>query len=94
MVTLTVDLVGIVLFVLLGYLDDLILPRYYFYEDTIVCVYKQYQCPVYCGANHHHLVYYDREITGDIGMYIEKSKLGKKYTKKRHKKKLLGKNKR
>ena len=92
MVTLTVDLVGIVLFVLLGYLDDLILPRYYFYEDTIVGVYKQYQCPVYCGADHHHLVYYDKEITGDIGMCIDKSKLKEKYTKKRNKKK-LGKNK-
>ena len=91
MVTLTVDLVGIVLFVLLGYLDDLILPRYYFYEDTIVGVYKTYQCPTYCGADHHHLVYYDREITGDIGMYIEKSDLKEKYTKKRHKKKLLNK---
>ena len=65
MVTVTVDLVGIVLFVLLGYLDDLILPRYYFYEDTIVGVYKQYQCPIYCGADHPHLVYYDKEITGE-----------------------------
>ena len=91
MVTLTVDWVGILLFVLLGYLDDLILPRYYFYEDTIVGVYKQYQCPTYCGADHHHLVYYDREITGDIGMYIEKSDLKEKYTKKRHKKKLSNK---
>ena len=88
MVILTVDWVGILLFVLLGYLDDLILPRYYFYEDTIVGVYKKYQCPVYCGADHPHLVYYDREITGDIGMYIEKSNLKERYTKKRHKKKL------
>ena len=94
MVTLTVDLVGIVLFVLLGYLDDLILPRYYFYEDTIVGVYRPYQCPTYCGADHPHLVYYDRKITGDIGMYIEKSDLKEKYTKKRHIKKLQGKNKR
>ena len=84
---LNVDWVGIVLFVLLGYLDDLILPKYYFYEDTIVGVYKKYQCPVYCGADHHHLVYYDREITGDIGMYIDKSKLGKKYKQKKSRKK-------
>ena len=91
MIALNVDLVGILLFVLLGYLDDLILPKYYFYEDTIVGVYKKYQCPIYCGANHPHLVYYDREITGDIGMYIDKSKLKERYSKKRHKKKIQNK---
>ena len=91
MIALNVDLVGILLFVLLGYLDDLILPRYYFYEDTIVGVYKTYQCPVYCGADHPHLVYYDREITGNHFMYIEKSDLKEKYTKKRHEKKLSNK---
>ena len=40
----TVDWVGIILFVLLGYLDDLILPQYYHYENTIVGIYKKYQC--------------------------------------------------
>ena len=75
MLAFNVDLVGIVLFVLLGYLDDLILPKYYFYEDTIVGVYKKYQCPTHCGVNHPHLVYYDREITGYYHMYIDKSKL-------------------
>ena len=88
MIMLNVDWVGIILFVLLGYLDDLILPQYYFYENTIVGVYKSYQCPTYCGVRHPHLVYYDREITGDIGMYIDKSKLKEKYKKKHHKKKL------
>ena len=91
MIMFNVDWVGIILFVLLGYLDDLILPQYYFYEDTIVGVYKKYQCPTYCGADHPHLVYYDKEITGDIGMCIDKSKLKEKYTKKRHKKKLSNK---
>ena len=85
--TFTVDWVGIILFVLLGYLDDLILPRYYFYEDTIVGVYKKYQCPTHCGINHPHLVYYDREITGYYHMYIDKSKLGKKYRPKKSQKK-------
>ena len=79
MLALNVDLVGILLFVLLGYLDDLILPKYYFYEDTIVGVYKKYQCPRHCGANHHHLVYHNKEITGNYFMYVDKSKLGKKY---------------
>ena len=85
--TLTVDWVGIVLFVLLGYLDDLILPKYYFYEDTIVGVYKKYQCPTHCAVNHPHLAYYDREITGYYHMYIDKSKLGKKHRPKKSRKK-------
>ena len=84
---LNVDWVGIVLFVLLGYLDDLILPKYYFYEDTIVGVYKQYQCPLHCKVHHLHLVYYDRKITGNYHMFVDKSKLGKKYRPKKSKKK-------
>ena len=88
MATLTIDWVGIVLFVLLGYLDDLILPQYYHYENTVVGVYKKYQCPFHCKVQHAHLVYYDREITGDYHMFVDKSKLGKKYRpKKSHKKK-------
>ena len=80
---LNIDWVGIGLVVLLGYLDDFILPQYYHYENTVVGVYKKYQCPIHCGANHAHLVYYDREITGDYLMYIDKSKLGKKYKQKK-----------
>ena len=91
---LNIDWVSIVLALLLGYLDDLILPKYYFYEDTIVGVYKKYQCPTHCAVNHPHLAYYDREITGYYHMYIDKSKLKEKYTKKRHEKKLQEKNKR
>ena len=51
----------------------------------------KYQCPTHCGVNHPHLVYYDREITGDYFMYIDKSKLKEKYNKKRYKKKLSNK---
>ena len=91
---LNIDWVSIVLALLLGYLDDLILPKYYFYEDTIVGVYKKYQCPTHCAVNHPHLAYYDREVTGYYHMYIEKSDLKEKYTKKRHEKKLQEKNKR
>ena len=85
--SLNIDWVGIVLVVLLGYLDDLILPKYYFYEDTIVGVYKKYQCPTHCAVNHPHLAYYDREVTGYYHMYIDKSKLGKKYRPKKSRKK-------
>ena len=89
--TLTVDWVGIILVVLLGYLDDLILPQYYFYEDTIVGVYKKYQCPTHCAVNHPHLAYYDREVTGYYHMYIDKSKLKERYSKKHHEKKIQNK---
>ena len=88
---LNIDWVGIGLVVLLGYLDDFILPQYYHYENTVVGVYKKYQCPTHCGVNHPHLVYYDREITGYYHMYIDKSKLKEKYSKKRHEKKLSNK---
>ena len=84
---LNIDWVGIILALLLGYLDDLILPQYYHYENTVVGVYKKYQCPLHCGATHPHLVYHDRKITGYFHMYIDKSKLGKKYKPKKSRKK-------
>ena len=62
---LNIDWVSIVLALLLGYVDDLILPKYYHYENSVVGVYKKYQCPTHCGTNHHHLVYHDRKITGN-----------------------------
>ena len=71
---LNIDWVSIVLALLLGYLDDLILPQYYFYEDTIVGVYKKYQCPTHCGINHNHNVYFESEY----GMIIDEDKLGKR----------------
>ena len=77
---LNIDWVGIVLVVLLGYLDDLILPQYYFYEDTIVGVYKKYQCPTYCSVNHNHSVYYN-SLTN--GMVIDKNQLGERIKEKK-----------
>ena len=88
---LNIDWVGIVLVVLLGYLDDLILPQYYHYENTVVGIYKKYQCPTHCAVNHPHLAYYDREVTGYYHMYIDKSKLKERYSKKRHEKKIQNK---
>ena len=84
---LNIDWASIVFALLLGYLDDFILPKYYHYENTVVGIYKPYQCPIYCGANHHHLVYHNKEITGYHLMYVDKSKLGKKYKKKKSRKK-------
>ena len=78
---LNIDWVGIVLALLLGYVDDLILPKYY-YQDTIVEVNKKYQCPKHCDVEHYHSVYFE----GD-GMIIDKNQLGKKYKKKKSRKK-------
>ena len=85
--TFNVDLVGIAFFLLLGYTDDLILPKYYHYENTVVGVYKQYQCPHHCAVDHYHFVYYNSEMTNNFNMCIDKSKLGKKYRPKKNKKK-------
>jgi hypothetical protein len=54
-------------------------PQTYYYENRIVAVYDKYQCPKYCEVDHHHYVYYDSTLSG---MYIDKSKLGKKYDQK------------
>ena len=75
---LNIDWVSIVLALLLGYVDDLILPQYYFYEDTIVGVYKKYQCPTHCAVDHHHSVYFEGN-----GMIIDKNLLGIKYKEKK-----------
>ena len=73
--SLNIDWVSIVLVLLLGYVDDLILPQYYFYEDTIVGVYKKYQCPTHCGVKHDHSVYFHSKTNG---MIINEKYLGKK----------------
>ena len=71
------DLVMIGIAFLIGYLDDIYGPQAYHYQDEVVIVDRKYQCPVYCGVNHSHSVYYEEEnITG---MTIDKSKLGKKF---------------
>ena len=69
---LNIDWVSIILALLLGYVEDLILPKYYFYEDTIVGVYKKYQCPTHCLVNHNHFVYYTDEIKNESLMSIDK----------------------
>ena len=70
----------LVLAVLLGYLDDVTGPQPYHYENGVVIVDKKYQCPIYCGVNHSHSVYFEGE---SIGMVIDEDKLGKKFKEKR-----------
>ena len=70
----TLILVGIAY--VIGFVSDRTGPQEYYYENKIVTVYKKYQCPTYCEANHFHYVYFDSTLTG---MYINKSKIGKRY---------------
>ena len=60
-------------------------PQHHHYLNTSVNIYKNYQCPKYCDANHPHFVYYN-SLTN--GMVIKKSLLGEKIKKKKsHRKK-------
>ena len=74
------DLVMIGIAFLIGYLDDIYGPQAYHYQDEVVIVDRKYQCPVYCGVNHSHSVYYEEgSDSTSVGMTINKSKLGKKF---------------
>ena len=79
---LNIDWGGIVFALLTGYIDDVITPQAYHYQDTIVIVDKKYQCPKHCAVHHQHSVYYD-----GYGMTIDKNQLGKKVKKKKSRKK-------
>ena len=70
------DLIMVVLAFLIGYIDDATGPQPHHYKDTIVVVDKKYQCPKYCGVNHHHSVYFEDQSNG---MVVDKDELGKKY---------------
>ena len=65
--------------VVVGFVSDRTGPQEYYYEDGIVSVYKKYQCPIYCEANHHHYVYFDSLLVGHDRMCIDKEKLGERY---------------
>ena len=79
---LNIDWGGIVFALLIGYIDDVITPQAYHYQDIIVIVDKKYQCPKHCAVHHQHSVYYD-----GYGMTIDKNQLGKKYKKKKSRRK-------
>ena len=72
---------------LIGWIDDYNKPKAYHYENEIVILYDKYQCPTYCGVDHHHFAYYEGETTGKV---VEKAKLGDRYKPpKKNKKKSL-----
>ena len=60
----------------IGFVNEKTKPQEYHYENGIVTVYKKYQCPNYCQVDHFHYVYFDSTLAG---MYINKSKIGKRY---------------
>ena len=64
---------------LFGFINDKNKPKKYHYENRIVTVYKKYQCPIYCEADHFHYVYFDSILVGHDRMCIDKEKLGEKY---------------
>ena len=64
---------------LIGFIGNKNSPQEYYYEGTVVSVYKKYQCPKYCQVDHFHYVYFDSLMIRDGNMCINKDKLGKKY---------------
>ena len=64
---------------ILGFVNEKTKPQEYYYENRIVTVYKKYQCPIYCEADHFHYVYFDSTIVEEGQMYIDKEKLGERY---------------
>ena len=76
-ITETLIVLGVA--ILIGLVNEKTKPKEYYYENRIVTVYKKYQCPKYCKVDHYHYVYYDSTIVEHGQMYIDKSKIGKKY---------------
>ena len=69
------DLIILILAFTIGYIQNNTGPQEYEYQNEIVVVDKNYQCPTYCAVNHHHKVYFNSE-TG--GMIIDEDTLGEK----------------
>ena len=72
-------LIVILIASILGIVNEKTKPKEYYYENRIVTVYKKYQCPTYCEADHFHYVYFDSTIVEEDQMYIDKEKLGERY---------------
>jgi len=72
-------LIVIVIFSIIGIVNEKTKPQEYYYEDRVVTVYKKYQCPKYCEINHYHYVYYDSTLVGVGRQCIDKEKLGDRH---------------
>ena len=73
----TIIILGIA--ITIGIVNDKTKPKEYYYEGSIVTVYKKYQCPKYCEVDHFHYVYFDSLMVGKHNMCIDKEKLGERY---------------
>ena len=72
-------LIILVIACLIGIGNEKTKPKEYYYENRIVTVYKKYQCPTYCEADHFHYVYFDSLIVEPGQMLIDKEKIGERY---------------
>ena len=75
----TIIILGIA--ITIGIVNDKTKPKEYYYEGSIVTVYKKYQCPKYCQTDHFHYVYFDSLIVKQGQMLIDKEKLGEEHKK-------------
>ena len=77
------DIIGTLIIIgilsVIGFVNEKTKPQEYYYENRIVTVYKKYQCPTYCEADHFHYVYFDSTIVEEGQMCIDKEKLREKY---------------
>ena len=73
----TIVIIGICFTI--GFVNEKTKPQKLYYKNKIVTVYKKYQCPTYCETDHYHYVYFDSTIVEYGKMYIDKSKIGKRY---------------
>ena len=78
------DLILVILAVTIGYITNELKPKQYIYQDNIVVLNKNIQCPTYCGVIHPHNVYFTSETNG---MTIDESLLGKQVKIKKKKRK-------
>ena len=63
-----------------GYFTNEKGPREYHYQNEIVVVDKNYQCPTHCAIDHYHHVYFEGS---SFQMIINENDLGQKIKKKK-----------
>ena len=78
---ITETIIIIVIAFTIGFVNDKIKPKMYYYKDSIVTVYKKYQCPKYCEVRHFHYVYFEDMMNEKDKMCIDREKLGEEYKK-------------
>ena len=86
------DLIMVVLAFLIGYVDDVTGPQVHHYNHTFVLVDSKYQCPSYCGIDHHHHVHHDPStLISSDAYYVPETLLGPRISEKKYQKLMTGK---